>query len=117
MPRSAADATRFTATGPVVNSSATTIDVMLAAGPAPPNETPQQKVARLREAARRVKAGTETTSDRLLRHGRKWADGAHRVTVMGLIGLSGTCLLLCNISVIIEDNKAALGTCPRHDQN
>lgn len=119
MPRSAADATRFTATRPHAyskptstpaarlrpqNSTArsTTIDPPPSASsssaastidipdPASATETPQQKVARLRAAAARARAAQESTFDRVLSRGRVWADRAHRVTVMGFVGLSGT---------------------------
>lgn len=86
MPRSPADATRFTATGPHANAKATTID--LGAAP-PPNETPAQKVARLREAARRAKIEQLTTWEKVVVNGRVWADRAHKVTATSLIALSG----------------------------
>lgn len=124
VPRSAADATRFTATGPYaysrpnrssnITARTTTVDpsfpspppagdashsarsappnastIDYAATQAPPNETPQQKVARLREAARRAKLEQEPLTEKILRRGRVIADKAHRVTVMGFIGLSG----------------------------
>lgn len=109
MPRSATDATRFTATGPYAQSysNATTAGaspfqssskstglgttVPFPSSPPPPNETPQQKVARLREAARLAKASQESTFDRWLYRGRAVADKAHRVTVLGLITLSAVC--------------------------
>jgi len=86
MPRSPADATRFTATGPHASSKATTID--LGAAP-PPNETPAQKVARLREASRRAKIEQLTTWEKVVVSGRVWADRAHKVTATSLIALSG----------------------------
>jgi hypothetical protein len=93
MARSAADATRFTQTTPHAYSrgaaSGTTINIANASVP-PPNETPQQKVTRLREAARKARLGQESASDRWITSGRRFADRAHKVTVTGLVGLSGT---------------------------
>ncbi|KAI5782634.1 hypothetical protein EDC01DRAFT_664348 [Geopyxis carbonaria] len=70
MPRSVADATRFTPTGPHAS------------------ETPQQRVARLRSAAREAKATREagTLMDRIVERGRYVADKAHRITALTLIG-------------------------------
>jgi len=78
MSRTVADATRFTATGPHAFSQSHPTS----------SETPQQRVARLRDAARRAKeertAGT--VFERLLDRGRTMADKAHRVVAVGLIG-------------------------------
>ena len=96
--RSASDATRFTATGPsaqsysnisVSNRGGTTIDVPTS--PPPSNETPQQKVQRLREAARRAKLEQVSTFEKFVSYGRVVADKAHRVTVVGLVSLSLLC--------------------------
>ena len=89
MPRTPADATRFTATGPHVHSKSAASSTIDLAGPPPPNETPAQKVVRLREAARRAKLGQETTWDKVVSRGKVWADRAHKVTATGLIVLSG----------------------------
>lgn len=100
MARSPADATRFTATGPyAASSSSFTPNASNIPNPngargtqiqfgAPPsaNETPQQKIARLRAAADAAKRSTETRFDRTVRIGRLVADKAHRYTAMGLIG-------------------------------
>ncbi|KAI5815162.1 hypothetical protein BZA77DRAFT_316588 [Pyronema omphalodes] len=77
MPRSVADATRFTPTGPVAGTA----------------ETPQQRVARLREAAKKAKAEKMAGSfmDQLVDKGRLWADRAHRITAIGLIGATVVC--------------------------
>lgn len=115
MPRSPSDATRFTATGPYVankptaNGSPTSFSSNPISAPAPnpsstaqtsqgtrlkigasapANETPQQKIARLRKAAALARQGTETSFDRTVRIGRVWADRAHRFTAIGLIGLT-----------------------------
>ncbi|OCK83355.1 hypothetical protein K432DRAFT_322477, partial [Lepidopterella palustris CBS 459.81] len=86
MARSASDATRFTATGPYAHSKpGTRASTFAFADPPPPNETPQQKVARLREAARRAKLGQISTFDKVVTRGRVWADAAHRFTAITLI--------------------------------
>ncbi|KAI5293676.1 hypothetical protein KEM52_005322 [Ascosphaera acerosa] len=97
MSRSAADATRFTATGPYASSriqesplSAASLSTSGAGWPGPPNETPKQKVERLRAQARAARMAKETTPlDRLIGTGRVWADRLHRVTVFTLLAASG----------------------------
>lgn len=84
-PRSVADATRFTATGPHAFTRA------------PPtvgtnSETPQQRVARLRGAAKQAKLDKISTFDRIVDRGRIWADRAHKVVAIGLIGATGMVL-------------------------
>ncbi|KAI9704513.1 MAG: hypothetical protein M1820_005587 [Bogoriella megaspora] len=81
MPRSTADATRFTATGPYATSKSSTVSL----GNAPRDETPQEKVARLREAARRARIGQEPKFDRYWAIGRTWADRAHKATIYTLV--------------------------------
>ncbi|KAF2210184.1 hypothetical protein CERZMDRAFT_91192 [Cercospora zeae-maydis SCOH1-5] len=94
MARSPSDATRFTATGPYASSTFTsaapgaTTSSRIDFGSAPANETPQQKIQRLRAAAARAKQGRETTFDKSVRIGRVWADRAHRFTALSLIGLT-----------------------------
>ncbi|EME41760.1 hypothetical protein DOTSEDRAFT_177096 [Dothistroma septosporum NZE10] len=100
MARSPNDATRFTSTGPSVfaknhqgtpsfNSAAPVASPsQINFGSAPSNETPQQKIARLRAAAAASKRGQETSFDKSVRVGRIWADRAHRVTAISLIGLT-----------------------------
>ncbi|KXT00216.1 hypothetical protein AC578_7001 [Pseudocercospora eumusae] len=99
MPRSPSDATRFTSTGPYVStkpssstsftsSNSATIGTQIKFGSAPPGETPQQKVRRLRAAAALARHGKETKFDKAVRIGRVWADRAHRVTALSLIGLT-----------------------------
>lgn len=84
------DATRFTATGVWAHTRpggrATTLQF---ADPAPKNETPQQKVKRLREAANRAKMAQVTRWDYAYLYGRMAADAAHRFTVYGLIFATG----------------------------
>jgi len=90
MPRSASDATRFTATGPYAAAKTPAASSSIPIGKAAPrNETPQQKIARLRAAAAQARAGQETGFDKTVRVGRRWADRAHRVTAWSLIGLTG----------------------------
>ena len=93
MSKSPKDSTRFTATGVWAHTRpggrATTLQF---ADPAPKNETPQQKVKRLREAANRAKMAQVTRWDYMYLYGRMAADAAHRFTVYGLIfatGMSG----------------------------
>ena len=103
MARTPSDATRFTATGPYASSSpgftsnspnaSATASASSGSGsqisfgaPAPAGETAQQKIARLRAAAAAAKRGQESRFDVLVRVGRVWADRAHRVTAVGLIG-------------------------------
>ena len=59
-------------------------------GTAPTDETPQQKIARLRAAAAQARSGQESGFDKVVIAGRRWADRAHRVTTWSLIGLTGT---------------------------
>ncbi|KAI9712595.1 MAG: hypothetical protein M1828_001661 [Chrysothrix sp. TS-e1954] len=112
--KSATEATRFTSTGPHASSKpsserpvafsrpvgstpyASTIDLT---NPPPPNETPQQKVHRLREAALRMKADRESTFDKIVRRGRIWADRAHHTTVAGLVGVSLLSMMLATYSL------------------
>lgn len=101
MVRSVSDATRFTATGPVAHSKTelrgTTVDIGTGSGaagsPAPAGETPQQKIARLRALAQRAKLDNVSTLDRVVSTGRTWADRAHRLTTLSLIGFTGGFLL------------------------
>jgi len=88
MPRSASDATRFTATGPFVSAKPPGSSIQLG-GSAPSNETAQEKIARLRAAAAQARAGQESQFDKVVRVGRTWADRAHRFTTWSLIGLTG----------------------------
>jgi hypothetical protein len=90
MSKSPKDSTRFTATGVWAHTRpggrATTLQF---ADPAPKNETPQQKVKRLREAANRAKMAQVTRWDYAYLYGRMAADAAHRFTVYGLIFATG----------------------------
>lgn len=92
MARGAPDSTRFTPTGvwahtkPGKSVRSTTLDF---ADPAPPNETPQQKVKRLREAANRAKMAQITKMDWVYLYGRMAADVLHKGTVYGIIFATG----------------------------
>ena len=58
-------------------------------GQPPLNETPQQKVARLRALRAAEKNKPLGLWDRTVVRGRRWADIAHRTTAVGLMGVSG----------------------------
>ena len=96
MPRSPSDATRFTSTGPYAASSSSfasnppaTHGTRISFGEGPPDgETPQQKIARLRNAAALAKTGKESRFDRVVLAGRAIADRAHRFTAISLIGFT-----------------------------
>jgi hypothetical protein len=91
MPRSVADATRFTPTAPHAHSKSPIPSSPTATSPRnTPQETPQQKVARLRAAALKAKAGRISTFDRIVVTGRAWADRAHRFVTLSLVGLTGS---------------------------
>lgn len=111
MPKSASDATRFTPTSPHAYSKPASSSARLSApqpnarpgpghsrapkkapGPvtgAPSGETPAEKVARLRAAHAARRAAEISTFDRIVVRGRAVADAVHRVTVFGIVGLSG----------------------------
>ncbi|KAK3116384.1 hypothetical protein LTR53_003304 [Teratosphaeriaceae sp. CCFEE 6253] len=119
MARSPSDATRFTATGPYAASSpsfassaprpggATPFGTQIDFGTAPANETPQQKIQRLRAAASLAKRGTESTFDVAVRVGRVWADRTHRVTAGALIGLTVItgCVATAGITDMLLHNR------------
>jgi hypothetical protein len=96
-PRSVADATRFTATGPHAFTRAPP-----SSGSASGGETPQQRVARLREAANRAKMDQVGTFDRIVDRGRIWADRAHKVVAIGLIGATGALLFFVPSRVDVD---------------
>ncbi|KAM0720459.1 hypothetical protein Q7P37_004595 [Cladosporium fusiforme] len=87
--RTPSDATRFTSNGPPTAApSSATAGSQINFGQAPPNETAQQKIARLRAAAANAKRGKESGFDTAVRVGRVWADRAHKATAFSLIGLT-----------------------------
>ena len=93
--------TRFTANSPhaahnpsfdsrsVPQHKITSNNIGRGAQPGAGGETPTEKVARLRAAARTQREAQFSTSDKILARGRIWADVAHRFTAFGLIGLAG----------------------------
>ncbi|KAI9820170.1 MAG: hypothetical protein M1827_005792 [Pycnora praestabilis] len=87
MSRSAADATRFTATGPHAHSKSS----IPGSSPSSPQnrETPQEKVIRLRNAARQARLEKVSTFDKIVVRGRVIADKAHRFTALSLIAATG----------------------------
>ncbi|CAG8956009.1 hypothetical protein HYFRA_00008865 [Hymenoscyphus fraxineus] len=91
MPRSATDATRFTATTPHASTkplplgSKPPFNSQPTRKPGPAGETPQEKVRRLRAAADRARDAQVSTFDKFLVRGRVWADRAHRFTALSLI--------------------------------
>ena len=109
MSRSAADATRFTATGPYASSKPGSPAYKLPgsmlnsgkpnanansnnqnASQGQPGETPQQKVERLRAQARAARIAQSSSGiDRFLDAGREVANKAHKVMVYSLIAASG----------------------------
>ncbi|KAF2196453.1 hypothetical protein GQ43DRAFT_405092 [Delitschia confertaspora ATCC 74209] len=102
MVRSNTDSTRFTATGvwahtkPGKSVRSSTLDF---ADPAPKNETPQQKVKRLREAANRAKLAQITKWDWAYFYGRMAADMLHKGTVYGIIFATGCLSVLAVFSI------------------
>jgi len=73
-----------------------------------PGETPQQRVARLKEVLKAKKRERITLMDKLYVHGRAWADIMHRVTAFGLIGATSRFALgvggICGLIVVICDS-------------
>ncbi|KAJ5092117.1 hypothetical protein NUU61_006987 [Penicillium alfredii] len=119
MSRSAADATRFTATGPYASSKSGSSPYELPSfmqpktsnksrpantpqpGPGEPAETPRQKVERLRAQARAARRAQETSGfDRFVDTSRRFANKAHKGVVYSLIVASGVCGVLTVYSMI-----------------
>ncbi|KAJ5491462.1 hypothetical protein N7539_003029 [Penicillium diatomitis] len=119
MSRSAADATRFTATGPYASSKAGSAPYELPSfmqskdsskpikpsapqtGPDGKPETPKQKVERLRAQARAARMAQQTSGmDRWIESGRKFANRAHKGMVYTLIVASGVCGVLTVYSMV-----------------
>ncbi|KAF5862142.1 hypothetical protein ETB97_012127 [Aspergillus alliaceus] len=106
MSRSAADATRFTATGPYAHSKPGAAPYKLPgfmAGaqsqPTGPSggrpETPKEKVERLRAQARAARLAQSTSRvDTMIDVGRRFANKAHKAMVYTLIAASGLFLSL-----------------------
>ncbi|KAF2731800.1 hypothetical protein EJ04DRAFT_514363 [Polyplosphaeria fusca] len=100
MSKSPKESTRFTATGVWAHTKpggrSTTLP---STDPAPRNETPQQKVKRLREAANRAKMAQITKWDVMYLYGRLAADTAHLFTVYGIIFATGCIGVLAVFSI------------------
>ncbi|KAF2191126.1 hypothetical protein K469DRAFT_736001 [Zopfia rhizophila CBS 207.26] len=100
MTRKSYDPTQFTATGVWAHTRpggrSTTLQF---ADPAPKNETPQQKVKRLREAANRAKMAQITKWDVAYFYGRMTADFLHRAAVYGIIFATGCVGVLAVFSI------------------
>ncbi|KAF2007142.1 hypothetical protein P154DRAFT_559033 [Amniculicola lignicola CBS 123094] len=99
MSRSPKDATRFTTTGVWSHASKPARSTTLNPEPAPKNETPQQKVKRLREAANRAKMAQVTKWDVLYLYGRIAADASHRAAVYGIVFATGCFGVLAVFSI------------------
>ncbi|EAL87064.1 hypothetical protein KXW98_008725 [Aspergillus fumigatus] len=112
MSRSAADATRFTATGPYASSKPGGAPYKLpsfmaeskknaARGPGERPETPKEKVERLRAQARAARLAQSTSRvDQMIDVGRRFANKAHKVMVYSLITASGICGVLTVYSMV-----------------
>ncbi|KAF2745190.1 hypothetical protein M011DRAFT_488420 [Sporormia fimetaria CBS 119925] len=100
MPKGPKDSTRFTATGVWAHTrpggKSTTLQF---AEPAPKNETPAQKVKRLREAANKARMAQVTKWDIAYFYGRTAADFAHRATVYGIVFATGCIGVLAVFSI------------------
>ncbi|KAI9845045.1 MAG: hypothetical protein M1838_001925 [Thelocarpon superellum] len=124
--RSPADATRFTATGPVAHSRAALNSSRSAAASAsrsaaasaspsavassasafptsssspPTGESAQAKVTRLKNAARQARLDQVSTFDKVIVTGRTWADRAHRFVALGLIGATAICGIYATVAL------------------
>ncbi|KAL4963548.1 cytochrome c oxidase assembly protein COX14 [Aspergillus stella-maris] len=127
MSRSAADATRFTATGPYASSKPNATPYKLpgfmakdgtktqstgngssgngngnGAGPTGNGqETPREKVERLRAQARAARLAQSTSKmDSMVEFGRRFANKAHKTMVYTLITASGICGVLTVYSMV-----------------
>ncbi|KAL4866377.1 hypothetical protein BDV12DRAFT_187451 [Aspergillus spectabilis] len=116
MSRSAADATRFTATGPYASSKPSTAPYKLPGFLANSNsnsksenngsdgnrqETPKEKVERLRAQARAARLAQSTSRmDSVVDFGRRFANKAHKGMVYTLITASGICGVLTVYSMV-----------------
>jgi hypothetical protein len=60
-----------------------------------PTETPRQRVARLREAARRARMQNLPVQERIIETGRVYMDLAHRGFVYLCIGIAGMPIVFC----------------------
>ncbi|PYH43421.1 cytochrome c oxidase assembly protein COX14 [Aspergillus saccharolyticus JOP 1030-1] len=114
MSRSAADATRFTATGPYAHSKpgaatpyklpgfmANAAQKQQSGQPGGRSETPKEKVERLRAQARAARLAQSTSRvDQMIDFGRRFANKAHKTMVYTLIAASGVCGALTVYSIV-----------------
>ncbi|KAL4880030.1 cytochrome oxidase c assembly-domain-containing protein [Aspergillus karnatakaensis] len=115
MSRSAADATRFTATGPYASAKPNGTPYKLPGSLADSNskaqnngrsggnrqETPKEKVERLRAQARAARLAQSTSRmDQVVDFGRRFANKAHKGMVYTLITASGICGVLTVYSMV-----------------
>ncbi|KAL4751883.1 hypothetical protein BDW72DRAFT_202776 [Aspergillus terricola var. indicus] len=113
MSRSAADATRFTATGPYASSKPSGTPYKLPGFLANESksqsngsggnrqETPKEKVERLRAQARAARLAQSTSRvDTMVEFGRRFANKAHKTMVYTLITASGICGVLTVYSMV-----------------
>ncbi|EAS33371.3 uncharacterized protein CIMG_04395 [Coccidioides immitis RS] len=121
MSRSTADATRFTATAPHAHSKPGSTasrwpGMKLGRSQEKPQpatggdsqETPKQKVERLRAEARAARiAKSSSPMDRIIGRGRVWADRVHKVTVFTIIAASGIAgiLTIYSATSLISHNR------------
>ncbi|KAK2873333.1 hypothetical protein FQN49_002429 [Arthroderma sp. PD_2] len=123
MSRSAADATRFTATGPYAYSKSSMSSPsstkwsglkVRSSQPSQPSsgqgaqETAKEKVERLRAQARANRISKSfSPMDRIVHSGRTWADRFHRAAVFSLITASGIAgaLTIYSITSLIMHNR------------
>ncbi|KAF3929535.1 hypothetical protein ABW19_dt0204395 [Dactylella cylindrospora] len=104
--RSVADGARFVQN--VKNRADATRFAQNIRTPPASGETPQQRVARLREAARREKMNQVTTFDKVVHRGRIWADHLHRATVFTIMGFSAVTVAITAYSVYGMISQARL---------
>lgn len=106
--------TRFTSTTPSFQASASTPSPSFtsqqpSSSPSPqppsqsttrPNETPRERVARLRAERNLRISSSLSTTDRLLAHGRRAADVAHRATTYTLLGFSAVATVVAAYGLV-----------------
>ncbi|KAI9700793.1 MAG: hypothetical protein M1836_002162 [Candelina mexicana] len=117
MPRSAIDATRFTATGPHAHSKSSISSATVPSSSSQPLETPQQKVNRLRNAARKARFDKESKFDKVVARGRVWADRAHRFTTLSLIAATGMILSFLESPLFKMENYPGRRAVVKHRAN
>lgn len=112
MPKSATDATRFTSTTPHAHTKAppnapfNSLPRRTPGSVSPPGESLQAKVRRLRAQADKQRDAQVPKFDKVIMHGRVWADRFHRVVTMSLIGATRMIHLPSLIGGIYEREDA-----------